>query len=46
MNMNDKQKKIISEDKQRKRKILKDNCCPIRSQLATQKKKARQAELA
>ena len=32
-------KKITSEDKRQKRKILKENCCPIRSQLATQKKK-------
>ena len=39
--------KIISEDKQRKRKILKQNCCPIRSRLATRKgKKSGQAELA
>ena len=29
----------MSGDKRRKRKILKENSCPIRSQLATQKKK-------
>ena len=35
------------ENKRRKRKILKENCCPIRSQLATRKKKKDgQAELA
>ena len=39
-------KNVISGDKQRKCKILKKINCPIRSQLATQKKKARQAELA
>ena len=32
-------KKIISGDKRRKRQILKENSCPIRSQLATRKKK-------
>ena len=38
---------IISKDKRTKRKILKENGCPIRSQLATRKKKkAGQAELA
>ena len=31
--------KIISEDKRRKCKILKENCCPIRSQLTTRNKK-------
>ena len=31
--------KKISEDKRRKRNVLKENCCPIRSQLETQKKK-------
>ena len=40
-------KKIISEDKRRKRKILKKSYCPIRSQLATKKEnKAGQVELA
>ena len=34
----------MSEDKRRKCKILKENCCPIRSQLATRIKKAGQAE--
>ena len=32
-------KKIISEPKRRKRKILKEFCCPIRSRLTTLKKK-------
>ena len=40
-------KKTISKDKRWKRKILKENCCPIRQQLATRKtKKAGQVDLA